>query len=150
MANVAVVAGFNQSKHQMGIAEAANGVALPNILGTDFGLMVKDSTAQFNQLEIKSRYFDVVDYIRDHNVLNEIKAGDHDGNSHLMVSMARNLTVTVQVVPAYAWWALAPVDSISIALPVQSGWVKDGSTVYLGNVSKRVFEVLRESFLVYI
>jgi len=150
MSNFSVNARFNESKHQMTTATAANGTPLPTIEGVQFGFMVKDTTAAFNQVALKSRYYDVIDYVRDHNVLNDIQAGDYAGNTHLMVSMERDGTVTVQVVPLSDWWALAPVDSVSVALPIDAGWIVQlGSTVYLDSVAKRVFEKARETFLVY-
>lgn len=150
MANVAVVAGFNQSKHQMGVDQAADGVALPNLLGTHFGLLFKDTAPEFNQVALKSRYFDVIDYIRDNNILDGIGAGAFPGFSHIIVSMSRNGSVIVNVVTDFAWWDVAPTDSVSVALPLEAGWAKEGSTVYLTNVAKRVFEKVRETFLVYL
>lgn len=150
MANVSVTVGFNQSKHQMTTAQAADGVALPNILGTHLGLMIKDSSPEFNQVSLKSRFYDVIDYAREQRVLNRIQAGEFGTTGHVMLSIARDRTITFNIEAGYLWWDAAPTDTITIAIPIESGWVKDGSTVYLTNTAKRLFEKVRETYLVYL
>jgi hypothetical protein len=149
MTNLTVHAGFNKSKHQMYTEAMADGVApAVNPQGTEMALIIKDATVAFNQVSLKSRFFDVIDYVRDANVLNDIAAGLYDGNSHIQISMDITGTVAVVVIPANTCWLTQPVNSVSVNIPVASGWAKDGSTVYLTNVAKRLFEKARETFLV--
>lgn len=150
MTNLSVTAGFNESKHQMIATQEDDGVALPNINGTRFGFMIKDATQSFNQVSLKARYYDAVDYMRDENVLTRLKAGEFGPTGHVMVSLDITGAVTFQVVADYIWWAAAPTNSVTVAIPIESGWAKDGSTVYLTNVAKRAYEKARETFLVYL
>jgi hypothetical protein len=152
MTNLVVHAGFNQSKHQMHTELMPDGSApLTNPSGTEIALIIKNATAAFNQVALKSAFFDAIDYTRDQNVLNDIAAGLYAGNTHIQIAFDVTGGVTFALVPdGTAAWSVAPENSMSVNIPVQSGWAKDGSTVYLTNVAKRLFEMCRETFLVYI
>jgi hypothetical protein len=152
MTNLVVHARFNESKHQMYTEEMVDGLApSTNPAGTEIALIIKNATAAFNQVSLKSRFFDAIDYTRDNNVLNDIAAGLYVGNSHIQIAFDVTGAVTFALVPdGTPAWSVAPENSMSVNIPVASGWAKDGSTVYLTNVGKRLFEKARETFLVYL
>jgi hypothetical protein len=148
MASILVKARFNESKHQMTVeVELVNGVKPPiNPFGFEFTLMFKDLTATFNQQSVYGWFRRVVDYIRDYNVLNAIQAGDFAGATHVVINIDRDGVLQTYSVADFDVWTPALVDSVAVCLPVESGWVKDGSTIYLDNTAKRMYEKFLEDF----
>lgn len=146
MANVQIGARFNESKHQFTVEVLPQDTPISALEGTRMGLILKQvEDTSFNQEQFFSLYGKAVDYVRDNNILNQIAAGDFDGNNHLVVSIERDGTTTSQAVTGNVAGA-CPDDSISLAIPVQAGWSKESSTVYLDNIAKRLHEKFLEDF----
>lgn len=146
MANVQIGARFNESKHQFEVHVLPQDTPIPALAGTRMGLILKQvEDATFNQEQFFGLYGKAIDYVRDNNILNQIAAGDFGSNNHLLVSLERSGNVSVQPVTGNVAGA-CPDDSISLAVPVQSGWAKESSTVYLDNTAKRLHEKFLEDF----
>ena len=147
MPNVQVTARFNESKHEMLIDVTGDGLPPPAAAGTRMALLAKEISAlTYNQQQFYGYYRDALDYVRDNNVLNDIAAGDYEAFNHLMVSLTADGSVTAQGVTGNLYTS-APANSISLAIPVQAGWAREGQTIELDNIGKRLYEKFLEDFL---
>ena len=149
MTNVAVTCRFNESKHQMTFQEVADATPITDISGTRLGLMFKTIDNSLSKVALKSFFYDVLDFVRDNNILNKIKAGDYGPTGVLVVTATSVTAITAQAVTNGAWWLAVADQSVSVAIPLEAGWSRDdASTLYLDATGKRVFEKMREAYLV--
>lgn len=148
MATIQISAAANAAKKDFTVETTAD--VAPTVQGAnEIGVLWKHIPAPFNFQMFHGLLIKAVEYALTARLLDAIANGDYAASEYVMVSIERDGGITLAGVADGAGnppYTAAPVDSVSLIIPVVNDWVANGSTVELTSFAKRIYERFLEDY----